>query len=106
MNSSAVAFISDEADPNSREITLPGLRVAVASPEHLIAMKLRSLRERDMDDLEHLFRLTNITTPAEAAEIHSRLFGDSHIGYQGPEETLYGARRVFDRAAAMGRPLN
>lgn len=106
VNSNAVAFMTNEADPGAHERNVPGLRIAVASPEHLIAMKLRSLRDRDMDDLEVLFRVVGITVPAEVVAIHNRLFDDSYVGYHSSEEVEYAVQAVFDRAAAQGRPIN
>ena len=106
LNTRASAFLSNEPDDQAIEITLPGLRIAVASPEHLIALKLRALRDRDIDDLETLFRHVGITDPQQAAAIHDKLFDDSYIGSLDPDEALYAAQVVFDRAAARGRPLD
>lgn len=105
VNTRASAFMPNEQDQASTELNFPGLRLAVASPEHLIAMKLRSLRRRDLDDLEVLFRHCGITTPEQAAEIHNRLFSDTDIGYTDADEALYAAQTVFDRAQRAGRPL-
>lgn len=105
INSHAAAFMTNEDDPAASELTLPGLRVAVASPEHLIAMKLRAMRDRDLADLDTLFRVQGITGPQEAADIHNRLFDESYIGYADPDEALYAAQIVFDRAAARGNPI-
>lgn len=104
VNSRAVAFLPNAQDPAASEITLPGL-TAVASPEHLIAMKLRAMRTRDLDDLEVLFRACGITTPEAAALIHDRLFSEADIGYGRAEESLFAARMVFDRAQRRGRPI-
>ncbi len=105
LNTSAAGFLSNEEDKRASEISLPGLRVGVASPEHLIAMKLRSMRTRDLDDLDFLFRYLGLTDPQQAADIHNRLFSDSDIGYFDPDEALYAAQRVFERADAMGNPI-
>lgn len=105
VNSNASAFIPNHPDEEAVEMNLPGLRVAVASPEHLIAMKLRAMRRRDLDDLEVLFHHCHVETPEQAAAIHDKLFGDADIGYSGPDEALYAARLVFDRAAAQGRRI-
>lgn len=106
INSSASAFFTNEPDDDASELTLPGLRMAIASPQHLIAMKLRAGRNQDVEDLEVLFRHVGITRPGEALEIHDRLFDDSYIGSSDPEEVLYVAQLVFDRAAKAGRPLD
>lgn len=105
INANAAMFMSTEPDEAASEVTLPGLRITVASPEHLIAMKLRALRARDMDDLETLFRYLGLTDPAQAVEIHDRFFGESAIGYMPADEALYAAQQVFARAAAKGNPL-
>lgn len=105
LNSSAAAFAPSATDEGATEVSLPGLRVAVASAEHLLAMKLRALRRRDLADLVVLFKQLGIRTPEQAAAIHDRLFSDSDIGYAGLEESLYAARLVFDWAARQGEPL-
>lgn len=105
VSTNASAFMTNEPDDDAAELNLPGLRITVASPEHLVAMKLRALRDRDLDDLEVLFRHLNITDPQQAADIHDRLFDGSSIGYTDPEEALYAARLVFERAARRGRPI-
>ncbi len=105
VNSNAAAFMTNEPDTGVTEISLPGLRVAVASPEHLVAMKLRAMRRRDMDDLEVLFRHMGITAPEQAAAIHDRLFDDSYIGATDHAEALLSAAEVFRRAEALGHPI-
>lgn len=105
VNQNAAAFLSNEPDTSPHEVSLPGLRVLVASPEHLIAMKLRALRDRDLADLDLLFRHVGLTTPEQAAAIHDALFDESSIGFTGPEEARYAAQIVFDRAKARGNPI-
>ena len=105
INSRAAAFMSSEDDGDGDEFNFPGLRVAVSSPEHLLAMKLRALRQRDLDDLVVLFRVLHIQSPGEAAEIHDRLFGEADIGYAGADEALYAAQMVFDYAERTGQPI-
>lgn len=106
LNTYAVAFMTDEPDVTASELTVPGLRVAIASPEHLIAMKLRAMRGRDLDDLDVLFRVVGVTDPQQAAEIHNRLFDESYIGAADPDEALYAAQLVFDRARNRGNPIS
>lgn len=71
----------------------------------LIAMKLRAMRSRDMEDLDVLFRLAGITSPEQAARFHDRLFSEADIGYGGADESLFAARLVFGRARRAGRPI-
>lgn len=106
LNSRAAAFVSSEPDVDASELTFPGLRVLLASPEHLIAMKLRALRPQDAVDLDTLFRDQRIEAPEQAAAICERLFDESSIGYDGPEESLLSAQLVFDRAEKAGRPIS
>lgn len=105
LNSRAAAFMTHEPDDGGLEINLPGLRITVASPEHLIAMKLRAMRDRDIEDLDALFRIAGITDPQQAADIHNRLFDESYMGYFDPAEALYAAQIIFDRAELRGRPI-
>ena len=105
VNENAAAFMTNEPDVAQTEISLPGVRVAVASAEHLLAMKLRAMRQRDMDDLEVLVRRMGIETPEQAAAIHDRLFDESYIGSIDPGEALLAAQEVFRRAAALGHPI-
>lgn len=105
INTNATAFLTNVVDHNAAEVNLPGLRMIVASPEHLIAMKLRAMRPRDLADLDFLFRYLGLTTPEQAAEIHNRLFDDSYIGYHDPGEALFAAQDVFRRAEASGFPI-
>lgn len=105
LNSRAAAFMTNEADPDALEITVPGLAISVASAEHLIAMKLRALRDRDLADLDILFRAVGIRTPEEAAAIHDRLFDESYVGSIDPDEALHAAQLVFDRATRSGNPI-
>lgn len=104
-NTTATAFMTNEPDDEATEINLPGLRVVVASPEHLIAMKLRAMRARDVADLDFLFRLLGLTDPQQAVDIHDKLFDESYIGNSDPQEILFAARDVFRRAEAMGFPI-
>lgn len=105
INSRAVAFLSNEPDRDEAEITLPGLRIAVASAEHLIAMKIRAARDRDLADLDFLFRHLGLTSPEQAADIHEKLFDDTYIGGIDYDEARYVAQVVFDRAENDGNPI-
>jgi hypothetical protein len=51
----ANAYISTQKDHGRREVfDHPGIRVMVASPEHVFAMKAFAARSRDKDDLRAL----------------------------------------------------
>ncbi|MFZ1410246.1 MAG: DUF6036 family nucleotidyltransferase [Micropruina sp.] len=104
-NSAATMFLASEPDTDTGELTLEGLRVMVASPEYLLAMKLRAVRGKDMADLEWLFTFLGITHPQQAADITNRLFDDTSIGWEGPDEARYAAEDVFAWAGRQGRPI-
>lgn len=104
--SEASVMKSNAPDDDAAELTLPGLRVVVASAKHLIAMKLRSMRDRDRADLVALFRHAGIRTPQEAADIHNAMFDESYVGFYDPDEALFEAQTVFEHARRTGHPLN
>lgn len=105
LNSAATVFLSSEPDVDPGEMTVPGLRVSLASPEHLLAMKIRASRGKDYADLEILFDLLGITDPQQAADITNRLFDESSIGWVSPDEALFLAQDVFTRATRAGRSI-
>ncbi len=69
------------ADPNARVLLdLTGLRVTIASPRFLLAMKLMASRiERDEDDLRLLLGLCAIRSVNEALDLLEGLYGSRPI---------------------------
>lgn len=56
------------------------LRVATASPEYLLAMKLMSFRpERDFDDIEVLYNILGFTTADEGLDLLASYYPQSQI---------------------------
>lgn len=105
LNAAAVAFFSSEPDPEAGELSLPGLDISIISPEHLLAMKIRASRGKDQADIEHLCNFLGLTDPQQVADITNQLFDDTAIGWFDPNEALYVAEDVFERAARAGRPI-
>lgn len=105
VSTAATAFLTSEPDRAEGGMTLPGLRVAIISPEHLLAMKIRAFRGKDYDDLERLFNFLRITDPQQAADITNALFDDTYPGRFDPDEALYVAQDIFTMAAKRGRPI-
>jgi hypothetical protein len=70
LNDGAKGFLPG-ADPNARVLfDIAGLRVTIASPRYLLAMKLMASRiERDEDDLRLLLGLCGIRTADEALDL-------------------------------------
>ncbi len=64
-------------------LDLPHLRVFVARPEYLRAMKCASMRLgaefHDLDDVRYLLRYLNIASDGEALEIVTRYFDASQL---------------------------
>ena len=52
----------------------PNLVVTGASAEHMLAMKLQAGREADLDDIDLLLELLQITTTEDALALYERLF--------------------------------
>lgn len=102
INAGAAAFVPDEEDPNAVTLDVPGLSISVASPEHLLAMKMIAARPgRDWDDLVLLFEHLGITEAQQALDIAQRLYGDNDVIMADPPESyLYLARDVL---RLMGR---
>ena len=97
-NDAAKGFIVS-ADPHATEVyESPNLRVTVASPEYLLAMKLLSARESDVDDALVLARLAGKTTeedliatltgqyPPSMLQVKNRYFAADIAGLLAHEE--------------------
>lgn len=94
LNEQASAYVAPGGDAAApRVFDHPGLRVAAASPEHLLAMKVLAARRRDADDIRFLVKHLGLTTPAQVLNLCAEVF---------PEEEVPGRARlvlddVFDR---------
>lgn len=82
-----MAFAPPGPDDDAVPVDLPGLAVTVASPEHLVAMKLAAGRERDLTDLALLFEGLDITRPEQALTIARRLYGTDSVVLSDPDES-------------------
>jgi hypothetical protein len=82
LNDAVKAYLSPqgEFDPY---LELPHLRVFVAQPAYLLAMKCAALRLgeefHDLDDVRYLLRYLNVTTSDEALGIVTRYFAESQL---------------------------
>lgn len=64
--------------PHARTIMeVPGLRVEVAEPRYLLALKLRAGRDEDVDDVRLLARLAGVHTAAQALALLEATFPPS-----------------------------
>ncbi len=64
-------------------LELSHLRVFVARPTYLLAMKCAAMRLgeefHDVDDVRYLLRYLNISTVSEAMDVVTRYFDESHL---------------------------
>jgi hypothetical protein len=74
----------------------PGLRVAAASPEHLLAMKVLAARRRDSDDIGFLIRRLGLASVSQVLAVCAEVF---------PEEPIPDrARLILEDALAAQVP--
>jgi len=82
LNDAVKGFLSPRGDFDAY-IDRPHLRVFVARPEYLLAMKCAAMRLgeefQDLDDVRFLLRYLNIGTVDEALEIVTRYFDESRL---------------------------
>ena len=81
-------------------LDLPGLRVSVASPRHLLAMKARAARDsRDLDDLILLCGHLQITSVAEVIAIAEDVWGSGMLR----DDTVFALRTgLAERGLDLG----
>jgi hypothetical protein len=82
LNDAVKGFLDDRGDFDPF-LELPNLRVFIARPEYLLAMKCASMRLaeefRDVDDVRYLLRYLNITSVEEALEIVARYVDEDRL---------------------------
>ncbi len=82
LNDAVKGFLGKRSDWDPW-LELPHLRVFIARPEYLLAMKCASMRLgeefHDLDDVRFLLRYLNITSVVEALAIVMGYFGDSQL---------------------------
>jgi len=84
LNEQASAYIPSDADPRGRVVfDHPSLRVIAASPERLLAMKVRAARRTDITDIENLASLTGCESAAAVFDVVTRVFPDEPIPDRG-----------------------
>ncbi|ATO14857.1 hypothetical protein CO540_14345 [Micromonospora sp. WMMA2032] len=89
LNEQASAYVAPGGDATApRVFDHPGLRVAAASPEHLLAMKVLAARRRDAEDIRFLVNHLGLTSTEQVLALCAEIF---------PEEEVPGrARLVLD----------
>lgn len=82
LNDAVKGFLSDRNEI-SLLLDLPGLKVFVASPEYLLAMKCMSMRlgkeETDLDDVKFLLNQLELRKAEDVLELVSRYYPEERI---------------------------
>jgi predicted nucleotidyltransferase len=80
LNEQASAYVAPEGDPEAPLVfDHPGLRVQVASPEHLLAMKVLAGRRRDEGDIRLLARTLGLGDSAAVLSLCAEIFPDEPV---------------------------
>ncbi len=97
LNDNARAFVPG-GDDDAVPFTVPGMSVALASPRHLLAMKMAAARPgQDLDDLALLFDTLGLTSPEAAADVALAVYGEGSVVLPERDELVLTARAVLDR---------
>ena len=80
LNEQATAYMPKGDDVHGRVVfDHPGLRVTAASPERMLAMKVRAARVTDIPDLRLLVDILGYTTPEQVEETALSVFGNEPL---------------------------
>ena len=97
LNDAVKGFLSDRGEFRAW-LELSHLRVMVAQPEYLLAMKCLALRIgaefHDEDDIRYLLRFLNVATFEQAREIITRFYPLERF----PQKTFYALGELLPRA--------
>lgn len=101
LNDAVRVFIPRQEDTTAKTvISTPNLVVTGASPEFVLAMKLRAERPKDREDVEELVGMMELDDVRTGEAIFRRLFPDKEIpaGNREALERAVAARRAARRA--------
>ena len=80
LNEQASTYVAPNGDPTApRVFDHPGIRVAAASPEHPLAMKVLAARRRDSDDIRFLIRRLDLASEDEVLAVCAEVFPEEPI---------------------------
>ena len=97
LNDAAAAWVPGD-DADAAVFGTGGLTVSVASPRHLLAMKMVAFRATDRTDLLAIFDALGITTATEAADIATAVYGGHHALPDREELMLVAEAVLADKA--------
>jgi hypothetical protein len=94
LNEQASVYVAPGGDAGAaRVFDHPGLRVAAASPKHLLAMKVLAARRRDAEDIRFLVRQLGMSTSAEVLALCGEIFPEEEV----PARARLVLEDVFDQ---------
>jgi hypothetical protein len=80
LNEQATVYVSGRDDPGKKRVfDHPGLRVSVASADHIFAMKALASRTRDIEDLRTLAAIIEVNSVDAALRICGDFYPDEAI---------------------------
>lgn len=80
LNQQASVYVAPGGDPAApRVFDHSGLRVAAASAEHLLAMKVLAARRRDAEDIRFLVRHLRLPSPEAVLALCAEVFPDEQV---------------------------
>ncbi len=80
LNDQATVHATSGGDPAApRVFENAGIRVAAASPEHLLAMKMLAARRRDIDDIRILVKHLGLSSADEVVALCDQVLPDEPI---------------------------
>lgn len=91
LNDAVKGFLPAGQPPGRRLLEAPGIRVDVAEPQYLLALKLRAAREEDAADVRLLAPLAGVHDAAAALDLVERSFP---VGLLTPRVRFF-AEEVF-----------
>ena len=84
LNEQASSYMPRGHDPSGRVVfDHPSLRVIAASPERLLAMKVRAARRTDIEDIERLIEIVGCRSAEDVLDLTLRLYPDEPIPKRG-----------------------
>jgi Nucleotidyltransferase of unknown function (DUF6036) len=80
LNEQASTYVAAGGDQDApRVFDHPGLRVAAASPDHLLAMKVLAARRRDEDDVRFLIKRLALSSVQQVLDLCAEIFPDEPV---------------------------
>ncbi|AZZ55036.1 DUF6036 family nucleotidyltransferase [Rathayibacter iranicus] len=110
LNRRAWSFMAFDVDGDheATEVQIGKMRVRVASPRVLLAMKIAAGRRKDTDDITALIRHLEIHDPQQVVDIAFDIFGDESMTLTDSRESIFwqaseAIRQAWD-APVTARP--